>query len=515
MFRNRGRSRILGARNSVSPSFTSAATNSLSIEAQSSGAPLNEWECQNREAIANNVSASAIVHNGENTAQNPHLNSRNLHGHRNERDENVLDDDGDDEASEKDSTVSILGSVIEDDVDLTRWKSMKRASRTAERVADETHDAEDEKVVDPDISRSKNSDELPFDVSCDLLEDRPILAQTLSQSSLKAPKEGSNDNAHNDFDDRTITDDRIADSNNIHTMKNFEEQPEGTSHEHADNVQLSKSLPQSIVEAAIQQEDGILRDEHNEQFTKKTADVDTDEGIFKQPEDVTYKRPDNTLQSEQSAPRSISNATHSNIHVVQVADFSKMSGDSDITAETKSTKHLKEGTMIHRERDTPNNHRSPLSYQSSPFRKAFRFEHNRRPATPRLPSRMEGRALLPWQLASKCFSFDDTTNDDTMPYQYYGRSAASFPCEQTVVPLHRTNSFSDGSRRRQLEEEDHSTFHVQRSKTWDCQFDGRNNREKAYYLQSERNSPSQPNLMNWIQRRQLEVSVSQSYGRFI
>ena len=498
MFRNRGRSRIPAANsNNASPPLSSAVANTSLIEAQSSGAPLNEWECQNRETIAhnNNVSAceSAMVYNGESSSQSPLLNlNNNLNGHINGRDENVFDDN-DPEASEVDSTVSILGSVIEDDLDVARWRNMKRAGFTDELVTEGKNEAVEKRVTDSDVATGKNFDAQPTDAPCGH-SDSLQLAKSVLQSSLKAPKEGSQDFAHNDYGSSKFTEDRVVGSN-APAEKNVEEQPEGTSYEY--------SVPQSILEASTEKRDGIAENKYDDQFTEQAACVDLDGSVDKQLES------DKTLQSEQSAPRSI---------VVKVADFSQMNGDGDINAEVQSTKHLKNDTILHGKQDTSNSHNSPLSSQSSPFQKAFRFEHNRRPTTPRLPSTIEARALLPWQLATKCFSFDDTTMDDnTIPYQYYGLSTASFPNEQTVVPLNRTKSFSGGygvAQRRRLEGENQSTFGVRRSKTWDHHIDGANNCGETY-LQCGGNSLSQQNFVDSIQRRKFQVSGSQSRGCFI
>ena len=387
---------------------------------------------------------SAIHENGENTSQHDHNNSAQApndlnhedrpfisnHNQENEEDEQY-DQDG------NDSTVSIMGSIINDDldedeglkrVDAMRWQSaMGKYCRSfvgKERMPHVSEHENEESDVDDAADNAKD----------DLYLDNVFTADIGNSTEDYPDADGG----------RTV---------NEHTSKPLLSQPPS--------------------------DDGTCHNDDNPVNVSIECHVDT-----------------SLLDESQIEDENCLDAAHSN--VVQVADFLaiKNSGANLKYSDQMDDDYVVRNRISHSKKPLQNKNYTSGSRieEESPLCAAFRrtaasAESNiRRIASPRLPSASfttdnqtvdatyHGSLLpLPLQLARKCFSFDDTTlaDDAEVPYQpelgvvgtqtarglskqqrqfteYYGLSAvASFPSDyednslKKSIPLERTSrSFS-------------------------------------------------------------------------
>jgi hypothetical protein len=430
----------------------SGGNSSPAIPNQSSGAPPNEKECSNRNtdtchaqyaAASQSTNINKVLDRGcsvvsSNSNDNGECASRNetIMSQLNAQNLGLTQQTQD--KDETDSTVSIMGSIINDDLDdedslkkmdLVRWKSTMKMYRSSnERMLDvKENDEHTNDVLDEtDIGNE-------YENECTLSEVWP----TNEQAEPKV--------ANSELQQVLLNDTITSDAENVDNLVNismechvdtshFLDESQITNEDHDDN----DNVPHSNV-VMVADFSGI------ESGSSDLEDLVADESVQKK----------DTISLKNGSGKEMNNTNHS-----------------------------------------PNHASSVRVEQESPLRAAFRRTENniRRMTSPRLPpshyetvdrkSRVQSNSVLPLplQLARKCFSFDDTTLDEDLaiPYQpqlallgqdspkrrlprdqmshhqsknteYYGLSAvASFPYEdenslKQAIPLKRTSKSYSGS----------------------------------------------------------------------
>jgi hypothetical protein len=417
------------------------------VSAQSSGAPSGEEaSCNNMETYIAQVSSIEADCEPTATAESTYQSNRGISRFNSENLGLTVQNEESEDADETDSTVSIMGSMINDDLDgdgglkkmdVFRWKSAMKTYRSdgksevqdvqEDRESDAVNQAEDIGAINHEVDISVNS------------EPEHAVNSELQQSLLNdtVNSEGENDELNISMECHVDTS-RLLDESIM------------SEHEEMDNIPAN-----AVVQVA--------------NFT----DLDNSDGLF---------------LSDVISPNKK--------HIID-------QGKNTIQGNNKSPVHQPTSGILG---------------QESPLRAALRRTENniRRITSPRLPPsssvRVSNNSALPMplQLATKCFSFDDTTIDEdaTVPYQpqldmfrqnspkkrlprqqkqyqqsrnpeYYGLSGvASFPYEEDsslkkTIPLNRTPKSFSGAfcrsnyNRDQQKSDQESCFQVIRqSKTW-------------------------------------------------